>query len=55
MILSISWKNVWRNKTRSLVVIIAVTLGIISGAMVVGIMEGWVMKCHTFRYTMLSF
>jgi ABC-type lipoprotein release transport system permease subunit len=41
MIWSISWKNVWRNKIRSLVVIIATTLGIISGVMVVGIMEGW--------------
>jgi putative ABC transport system permease protein len=42
MIWSISWKNVWRNKNRSLTVIVAVTLGIISGVMVVGIMEGWV-------------
>jgi ABC-type lipoprotein release transport system permease subunit len=42
MIWSISWKNVWRNKTRSMVVIVAATLGIISGVMVVGIMEGWV-------------
>ena len=42
MIWSISWKNVWRNKNRSLVVIVAVTLGIISGVLVVGIMEGWV-------------
>lgn len=42
MIWSISWKNVWRNKNRSLVVILAVALGIISGVLVVGIMEGWV-------------
>src|SRR5512133_1557615 len=42
MIRSISWKNVWRNKKRSLVVIVAVTLGIISGVLLVGIMEGWV-------------
>ncbi len=42
MIWSIAWKNVWRNKKRSLVVIVAVTLGIISGVLVVGIMEGWV-------------
>ena len=32
----------WRNKGRSLVVIIAVTLGIISGVLLVGIMKGWV-------------
>jgi ABC-type lipoprotein release transport system permease subunit len=42
MIWSISWKNIWRNKTRSLVVIVAVTIGIISGVFIVGIMQGWV-------------
>lgn len=42
MIGTIAWKNVWRNKKRSLVVISAVTLGIISGVLLVGIMEGWV-------------
>ncbi len=42
MIISIAWKNIWRNRNRSLTVIIAVTLGIISGIMVIGIMEGWV-------------
>jgi putative ABC transport system permease protein len=42
MIWSIAWKNVWRNKKRSLVVIVAVTLGIISGVLLVGIMKGWV-------------
>ncbi len=41
MILSLAWKNVWRNKKRSLVVIVAVTLGIISGVLLIGIMEGW--------------
>ena len=41
MIWSIAWKNVWRNKKRSLVVITAVTLGIIAGMFVIGIMEGW--------------
>ncbi len=42
MIWSIAWKNVWRNKKRSLVVIVAVTLGIICGVLLVGVMEGWV-------------
>ena len=42
MIVSISWKNIWRNKTRSLVVIIAVTLGTIAGVFVAGLMNGWV-------------
>lgn len=41
MIWSVAWKNVWRNKKRSLVVIVAVTLGIISAMLLVGIMEGW--------------
>ena len=42
MIVSISWKNIWRNKTRSLVVIVAVTLGTIAGVFVAGLMNGWV-------------
>jgi len=42
MIWSIAWKNIGRNRRRSLVVILAVTIGIISGVMLVGIMEGWV-------------
>lgn len=42
MIWSIAWKNIWRNKKRSMVVIVAVTLGIISGVLLVGIMKGWV-------------
>jgi len=44
MIWSIAWKNVWRNKKRSLVVIGAVTLGIIAGVLLVGIMEGWTVQ-----------
>jgi putative ABC transport system permease protein len=55
MIWSISWKNVWRNKNRSLVVIVAVTLGIISGVLVVGIMEGWVeQRLHDVIYNEVS-
>lgn len=40
MLLSIAWKNIWRNKLRSAIVIIAVTLGLIGGIMSVGIMFG---------------
>jgi putative ABC transport system permease protein len=55
MIWSISWKNVWRNKIRSLVVILAATLGIISGVLVVGIMEGWVkQRLHDAIYNEVS-
>jgi ABC-type lipoprotein release transport system permease subunit len=50
-----SWKNVWRNRSRSLVVIIAVTLGIISGILVVAIMEGWVrQRLHDAVYNEVS-
>jgi ABC-type lipoprotein release transport system permease subunit len=42
MILSLGWKNVWRGKTRSLVVIVAVMLGIFGGIMASGIMTGWI-------------
>ncbi len=40
MLISIAWKNIWRNKLRSAIVIIAVTLGLIGGIMSVGIMFG---------------
>ncbi len=37
----IAWRNVWRNKSRSLVVIIAVMLGTVAGVFVAGLMKGW--------------
>jgi len=40
MLLSIAWKNIWRNKLRSAIVMIAVTLGLIGGIISVGIMFG---------------
>ncbi len=42
MIAKIAWKNVWRNKSRSLVVVFAITLGTIAGVFVAGLMKGWV-------------
>ena len=55
MIWSIAWKNIWRNRKRSLVVIIAVTLGIISGVLLVGIMKGWVeQRLHDAVYNEVS-
>jgi len=42
MIWSISWKNIWRNRVRSLVVITSVVLGLWGGTMAVGIMTGWI-------------
>jgi len=40
MIWSISWKNIWRNKVRSMVVIIAFTIGIFSGVYMVAFFYG---------------
>jgi len=55
MIGSIAWKNVWRNKKRSLVVIVAVTLGIIAGVLLIGIMEGWTkQRLHDAVYNEVS-
>ena len=42
MIWSISWKNVWRNKIRSLVVIIAFTFGIFGGVYMVAVFVGMI-------------
>ncbi len=41
MIWSISWRNVWRNKIRSGVVIIAVTFGMCAGVFTTAFMKGW--------------
>lgn len=40
MLLSVAWKNVWRNKLRSLVVIFAVMIGLLAGSTGVALMEG---------------
>jgi putative ABC transport system permease protein len=42
MIASIAWKNIWRNKTRSLVVIIATILGLIGGTFAGAFMFGMI-------------
>lgn len=40
MILIIAWKNVWRNKLRSLIVIFAVMIGLLAGSFGAAVMEG---------------
>ncbi|MDA3823599.1 MAG: FtsX-like permease family protein [Bacteroidales bacterium] len=40
MILNTAWKNVWRNQTRSLVVIVSMTIGVFAGIFGVGLMTG---------------
>ena len=55
MIWSISWKNVWRNKKRSLIVISAVLLGTVAGVFTSGLMKGWVhQRIDTVIYTEVS-
>ncbi len=41
MILLLSWRNIWRNKRRSLVVISSIAVGIISMIIAMGIMNGF--------------
>lgn len=43
-ILSLSWKNIWRNKARSLVVIVAVILGTGAGVFMSAFMYGMSMQ-----------
>ena len=40
MIIQISWKNVWRNKARSLVIICAITIGLFGGIFAYALMLG---------------
>ncbi|MCF8297542.1 MAG: FtsX-like permease family protein [Saprospiraceae bacterium] len=55
MIWKIAWKNVWRNKSRSMIVIGAVTLGTVSGVFVAGLMKGWVdQRVRSAIYTEVS-
>ncbi len=44
MILEIAWKNVWRNKTRSLIVIAAVTIGVFAGVFTIAAMNSSVVQ-----------
>ncbi|MFC2138504.1 ABC transporter permease [Bacteroidota bacterium] len=44
MIWSIAWKNIWRNKARSMIVIVAFTLGIFGGLFTVASMVGMIQR-----------
>jgi len=37
---SLSWKNIWRNKTRSLIIVFAIVFGIIGGVGIIAFMNG---------------
>ncbi|HNW50225.1 MAG TPA: FtsX-like permease family protein [Prolixibacteraceae bacterium] len=55
MIWSLSWKNIWRNKKRSFIVICAVTLGVVAGIFTAGLMKGWVdQRVEAAIYTEVS-
>lgn len=55
MITSISWRNIWRNPRRSLVIIIASVLGVTAGIFMLSFMLGWVeQRIHVVVHTELS-
>jgi ABC-type lipoprotein release transport system permease subunit len=44
MITAIAWKNIWRNRSRSLIVITAVTIGVFAGVFSVAVMNSSVVQ-----------
>lgn len=40
MLLSLAWRNIWRNKKRSIIIIAAITVGVLSGLFAAGVMFG---------------
>jgi ABC-type lipoprotein release transport system permease subunit len=44
MITGIAWKNVWRNRSRSLIVIAAVTVGVFAGVFSIAVMNSAIVQ-----------
>jgi len=44
MLITMSWRNIWRNKVRSLVVILAIAIGLIGGIFIAGLSNGMVIQ-----------
>ena len=44
MLISLSWKNIWRNKTRSLIIIFAIVFGVIGGVGIIAFMNGLIFQ-----------
>jgi len=44
MIQQLAWKNVWRNKVRSAIILFAITLGLIAGVFAVAFMNGMIIQ-----------
>jgi hypothetical protein len=40
MLIAVAWRNIWRNKTRSLVILIAICLGLTSGIFYIAFYNG---------------
>jgi ABC-type lipoprotein release transport system permease subunit len=43
MIVNLAWKNIWRNKTRSFVILCAIAIGLFAGTYLSAFMTGWIM------------
>jgi len=43
LLISLSWKNIWRNKVRSGVILTAIALGLFAGTYLVAFMTGWML------------
>lgn len=55
MILSLGWRNVWRNKTRSMVVVVTLAVGLLGGVMFMGLINGWVkQRVHDSIYNEIA-
>jgi ABC-type lipoprotein release transport system permease subunit len=44
MIINLAWKNIWRNKVRSGVILTAIALGLFSGTYLASFMSGWMIS-----------
>ncbi len=44
MIFSIAWKNVWRNKLRSLIIILSITIGLLGGIFYLAFVNGMIQQ-----------
>jgi ABC-type lipoprotein release transport system permease subunit len=42
MLIKLAWKNIWRNKVRSGVILSAIAIGLFAGTYLVAFMDGWV-------------
>jgi len=42
-IINLAWKNIWRNKVRSAVIISAIAIGLFSGTFLLAFMNGWIL------------